>query len=422
MPQFLCSACGYGSASWYGKCPSCSQWNTFFEQKNESREEIKKAEFIPLAKISSLKKERGKTGIFEFDRVLGGGLVRGSVVLLSGEPGVGKSTLLLTSLQNLKTLYISGEEAAEQVKDRAERLNINLANFYFSSEIQIEGILNSLKEKIREIDTLIIDSIQTVYSKDIPSPVGSISQLKEVALKLIDFIKQHNLSLILVGHITKEGDIAGPKTLEHLVDCVLYFEGERSSHFRILRCLKNRFGPTDEVGIFEMGEKGLKGVNSSTVFLEDDKNNISGKAIVGVLEGTRPLFFEVQSLVVESFLSMPRRVSSGIDYNKLLLLLAVVRKNLNLSLDRFDIYVNVVGGVSLKSTACDLGVIASIVSSIKNVILPEKSIFIGEVGLLGEIRKAPHEAKIIKEAKRFGFLNIYSAEKIKSVKELKKFF
>lgn len=422
MPQFLCSACGYGSASWYGKCPSCSQWNTFFEQKNESREEIKKAEFIPLAKISSLKKERGKTGIFEFDRVLGGGLVRGSIVLLSGEPGVGKSTLLLTSLQNLKTLYISGEEAAEQVKDRAERLNINLANFYFSSEIQIEGILNSLKEKIREIDTLIIDSIQTVYSKDIPSPVGSISQLKEVALKLIDFIKQHNLSLILVGHITKEGDIAGPKTLEHLVDCVLYFEGERSSHFRILRCLKNRFGPTDEVGIFEMGEKGLKGVNSSTVFLEDDKNNISGKAIVGVLEGTRPLFFEVQSLVVESFLSMPRRVSSGIDYNKLLLLLAVVRKNLNLSLDRFDIYVNVVGGVSLKSTACDLGVIASIISSIKNVVLPEKSIFIGEVGLLGEIRKAPHEAKIIKEAKRFGFLNIYSAEKIKSVKELKKFF
>lgn len=417
--QFICSACGYGSASWYGKCPSCGEWNTMVkEEVMEEKEETRSAKFIPLAKIAVLNRQRKKTQIFEFDRVLGGGFILGETILLSGEPGVGKSTLLFKCLPNLKTIYISGEESAEQIKERAERTNINLTNYFFSDEIQIEGILNTLEKNINKFDVLVVDSIQTVYSKDIPAVVGSISQLKEVLSKLINFSKKKNLILIVIGHITKEGEIAGPKTLEHLVDCVLYLEGERFSNFRILRSHKNRFGPTDEVGIFEMKEKGLVEVEKPTAFLDLSKNIAPGKAIVAVVEGTRPLFFEVQSLVVPTFLAIPRRVVNGVDYNKVLLLLAVIRKNLNLPLDRFDIYINVVGGVSVRSTATDLGLIASVVSSIKNLPLPDSSVFIGEIGLLGEVRKVFYQDKIVKECQRFGFSKIYCSKNVQSVKQL----
>ncbi|HLL61111.1 MAG TPA: magnesium chelatase domain-containing protein, partial [Candidatus Nitrosocosmicus sp.] len=258
--------------------------------------------------------------------------------------------------------------------------------------------------------------------KDVQGPIASVAQLREVAVKLIDFAKRTKLVLILIGHITKEGEIAGPKILEHLVDCVLYLEGEKISNFRVLRANKNRFGPTDEVGIFEMKEKGLEQVTNPTIFLDNDHVISPGKTTVGVMEGTRPLFFEIQVLAVQTVLPVPRRVVRGVDYNKVQLLLAVIRKNLNLSLDQYDIYVNVVGGVTVKSTAVDLGIVTATISSIKNLPISEKTVFTGEVGLLGEIRKVLYQDKIIKEATRLGFTQVYSPKNLKSVKEIMKIF
>lgn len=426
MTLFVCSNCGYGSASWMGKCPDCGEWNTLVEKpefaKSSSgkKESTKKITITSLKKVSSKVKARKKTGLFEFDRVLGDGFTPGEVILLTGEPGIGKSTLLLQSLQHLKTLYISGEESAEQIKDRADRLSISLDHFLFSSDLQVEGIIEGADEIKNSLDVIVIDSIQTIYSKDISGQVGSVSQLKDTAKKLITFAKQNNITIIMIGHVTKEGEIAGPKTLEHFVDCVLNFEGEKVSHYRLLRASKNRFGPTDEIGIFEMKAKGLVQVNNPLVFLEENKKLEPGKAIVGVLEGKRPLFFEIQTLVVPTVLSMPRRVVKGMDYNKVLLLLAVVRKYLSVPLDNFDIYVNVIGGVSVRSTAADLGLIASLLSSLKNIPLPKGTVFIGEVGLLGEVREVYFEEKIISEARRLGFKKLYSSKNTANVKELKK--
>lgn len=427
MSFFICSNCGYGSASWMGRCPSCGQWNTLVEKPEFAKtttgkkEELQQLKTISFEKIKSQESSRKKTGIFEVDRVLGGGFIPGEIVLLTGEPGVGKSTLLLQSLQNLNTLYISGEESAEQVKNRGERLKLNLKNFLFSDSLQIEGIIKGVEDLKDKIDVIVVDSIQTVYSKDIESPSGTISQLKESTAKLIIFAKKNKLPAIMIGHITKEGEIAGPKALEHMVDCVLSFEGEKNSNFRILRANKNRFGATDEIGIFEMRDGGLIEVENPLAFLEE-KEEAAGKSIVGVVEGKRPLFFEIQTLVVPTLLSIPRRVVNGLDFNKVLLLLAVVRKHLNLHLDKYDIYINVVGGVSIKSTASDLGCIASLISSFKNLVLPKNSLFIGEVGLLGEIRKTYLEEKIISEGKRLGFEKIYSSLIIKNIKELKELF
>lgn len=419
---FVCSNCGYGAASWYGRCPSCSEWNTMTKREDEEKgkkEATKEVKFVPLSKIStSSKTKRKKTGVFEFDRVLGGGLIKGEAVLLSGDPGVGKSTLLLKALSGLKTIYISGEESAEQISYRAQRIGVGMANFLFSSEIQIDGILKSAKKKIGEFDVMVIDSIQTVYSRNISSGVGSISQLRESSARLVDFAKKNDCVLMIVGHITKGGDIAGPKILEHLVDCVLYLEGEKFSHFRILRSNKNRFGPTDEVGVFEMKEEGLVEVDKPTAFLGADQSSSPGKAIVGVTEGSRLLFFEVQSLVVPTSLAYPRRVVSGLDYNKVLLLLAVLKKHLRLPLDRFDVHVNVAGGVSIKSTAADLGIVASVISSFKNSPAPKEVVFSGEVGLLGEVRRVLHQEKIVRESKRFGFKRVYSSENTDSVKKI----
>jgi DNA repair protein RadA/Sms len=322
----------------------------------------------------------------------------------------------LKALGNVKTAYVSGEESAEQVKDRAERINIDLKNITFSSENQIEGIIKGVD---KAVDVIVIDSIQTVYSKNVDSPLGSVSQVKEVCSTLIEFAKTNNVCVIIIGHVTKEGDIAGPKTLEHLVDCVLYFEGEKVSYFRILRAYKNRFGPTDEVGIFEMNETGLIEVTNPAVFLEGSEKAV-GRATVGVMEGTRALFFEVQALVVPTTLSVPRRVVKGVDYNKVQLILAVLRKNLNVSLDSYDIYINVVGGISIKSTASDLGIAASVVSSLKNIAIGKGTVFTGEIGLLGEIRGIMYQDKIIKEAKRFGLDSVISSVTIKSIKDIQK--
>lgn len=423
MAFFICSECGFGSGSWIGKCPDCGQWNSLKEQPNfekspnKKSEAVKKITIISLSKIKGSAKSRLSTGIFEFDRVLGGGVVPGEVILLTGQPGIGKSTLVLQAFQKLKVLYISGEESAEQVKNRAERLVLNLDNLSFSSDLQIESIVQSLEELKDEVEIVIIDSVQTIYSKDIEGPVAGVSQLKEVTKTIVNFAKKSKISVLLIGHINKEGDVAGPKTLEHFVDCVLELEGEKISNFRLLRASKNRFGSTDEIGIFEMKQKGLTEVKNPLVFLETDKKLEPGKAIVGVAEGKRPFFFEIQTLVVPTSLMTPRRVVKGLDYNKVLLLLAVIRKNLHLPLDRFDVFVNVVGGVSIKSTAADLGFIASLISSFKNIALPVNSIFVGEVGLLGEIRPSYLEEKITDEAKRLGFKKIYSSKSIKTVKE-----
>ncbi len=425
MSLFICSNCGYGSGSWLGRCPNCGEFNTlkeapsYLKDDTKNKEEIKKLTVTPFKKIHSLKKDRLKSGIFEYDRVLGGGIVPGEVVLLTGEPGVGKSTLLLQSLAKLNTLYISGEESAEQVKERAERLKVNLSNFLFSENLQVEGIIEGLHELENKIDIIVIDSIQTVYSKGIDAPPGSISQLRESAMKLISAAKKIKLAVVIVGHITKGGDIAGPKSLEHFVDCVLSFEGEKVSNFRVLRANKNRFGPTDEIGIFEMKQEGLKEVTNPLIFLENKDDLEVGKAIVGVAEGKRSLYFEIQTLAVPTVLAMPRRVVSGLDYNKVQLLLAVVRKYLSHPLDKYDVYVNVIGGVNVKSTAADLGLIASLISSLRNIPLPKKSLFVGEVGLLGEVRKVYFEEKIISEARRLGFKNIYSSANLKNIKELK---
>ncbi len=422
MAQFICSECGNGTSSWYGKCPECGSWNTLKENRLESKskgiEDIKKVSFTPITTLKSQHQIRIKTGIYEFDRVIGGGFMPGEVILLAGEPGVGKSTILLTAISQIKALYVSGEESAEQVRGRTERMKLSGAQMSFSAEPQIDGVLAELEKNIANYDVFIIDSIQTVYSKDSKKASGSGSQIKEVAGKLIEFAKKNHIALLIVGHVTKDGDIAGPKMLEHMVDCVLYFEGEKGSPFRILRCYKNRFGSTDEVGVFEMKGSGLAELTNPLAFIEADDVMAPGRAVVGIAEGSRVLFFEVQCLVVPTSLAMPRRVVSGFDNNKVQLLLAVIRKNLKLPLDKFDIYINIVGGVSIKSTAADLGIIASVISSFKNIPLPQKSVFIGEVGLLGEIRKLFTEDKIIKEAKRYGFTSIYSSQMVKKIIDL----
>ena len=422
MALFICSNCGYGSASWMGRCPDCQNWNTFVEQVEEKRSKNKKAdklELTPLSDIKQVRKEKKPTGLDEFDRVVDGGIVKGEVILLTGEPGVGKSTLLLQALKKLKTIYISGEESADQVQDRAQRLKINLRNIFYSNNLQVEAIVEAVSDRKDDIDIVVADSIQTLSSLEFNKPAGSINQLKTVTSKLTKMAKSLNIPVVIIGHITKGGAIAGPKTLEHLVDCVLVFEGEKTSNHRILRATKNRFGNIEEIGIFEMKQTGLSQVNDPAAFLESSDEQAIGKAIVGVSEGKRTLFFEIQALASYSNMSYPRRVVKGIDYNKLLLILAVLKKQLNIPIDRYDVYVNVVSGVSVKSTAADLGIAASLISSIRNVQIPNKTVFIGEVGLLGEVRKASQEEKIIREARRLKFKNIINSEVVKKIRDLR---
>ncbi|MFH0773838.1 MAG: DNA repair protein RadA [bacterium] len=422
MAYYICSSCDYGAASWIGKCPGCGEWNTFIQKKEESQIARKKAtptQFSQLKKIDKTKSNRQSMGMFEFDRVLGGGITPGEVVLLSGEPGIGKSTLLLQIIKNGTAIYVSGEESLDQVQHRAERLHAKIGHILFSDESNIDRILSGIETQ-KEAQLVILDSIQTLYTDDVETPPGSINQIKEVANRVISFAKKSAIPFLVIGHVTKDGDLAGPKTLEHMVDCVLSLEGDASSPFRILRSSKNRFGSIDEIGVFEMKESGLHEVNSATALLAESTKKEVGKAIVGICEGNRPIFLEVQALAVPTVLSIPRRVAKGIDFNRIQLLIAIAKKYLGLKLDSYDIYFNVVGGLRITSPLADVGIIAALYSSVLSKTVNTNHVFIGEVGLLGEIRSGYLGKKTSSEAKRLD-LHPLDQTQLPSIKEIQKF-
>ncbi|HBH13398.1 MAG: DNA repair protein RadA [Clostridiales bacterium 38_11] len=411
--KFVCQECGYESAKWMGKCMSCQQWNTFVEEteikekKNQPTKGVTGGKPLTLSEISSFKEKRYDTGIEEFNRVLGGGIINGSLVLVGGDPGIGKSTLLmqvaaLAALQNKSVLYVSGEESPSQLKIRAERLSLLDSNF----RIMAETNMLVIKKWVDEIkpDLLIIDSIQTVYDPDISSTPGSVSQVKEATSQIMNITKVSDMATFIIGHVTKQGAIAGPRILEHMVDTVLYFEGDNSGSYRILRAVKNRFGSTNEIGVFEMRDYGLKEVtNPSELFIEGGDKDAYGTVITASIEGTRPLLVEIQALIGHSSFGQPRRVTTGVDSNRISMLMAVIEKKMGMQLQNYDAYVNVIGGLQLKETAVDLAVLCAIMSSYKESAFNSKTLIIGEVGLTGEIRGVSHIEKRINEGKKLGF-------------------
>jgi len=412
--RFICQNCQYTSFKWLGRCPECGEWDSFSEERIKKEPSfldlsLSHTKPEPIGKVKETRQERYFSGIKEFDRILGGGVVPGSLILIGGEPGIGKSTLLLEvgnqlSSAELPVLYISGEESTEQSKLRASRLGINSNYLYLSCETNLEEITNQINELNPRI--VIIDSIQTVYREDCGSAPGSVSQIKESTAYLMRLAKQKKIAIFIIGHVTKEGVIAGPRILEHIVDTVLYFEAERDYQYRILRTIKNRFGPTSEIGIFNMEREGLKEVtDSSKFFLRNPSidKNMPGTTIVPTIEGTRSFLVEVQALVASSNLAIPRRVTQGIDYNRLCLLLAVLEKRSRLRFFNQDVYLNIVGGVRINEPACDLAIALAIASSLRNKPFLKQAIAIGEIGLTGEIRPVSFMEKRIKEAIKFGF-------------------
>ena len=410
---YVCTECDYQHPKWMGQCPSCKKWNTMVEETYKPKVEPKNtrtaiiSDFSDPVLFTEMKIPeyiRSNTGIGELDRVLGGGLVDGSVVLLAGEPGIGKSTLLMQicSQLNDKVLYVSGEESKGQLKLRGERLGLSGDNTYFMTETNVDNILTQFYKLSPKV--VIIDSIQTMFDPNCVSIPGSINQVKECAIKLIASSKSKCFSVILVGHVNKEGTIAGPKVLEHMVDAVLYFEGERFQSYRIIRAIKNRFGSTNEIGVFEMSDVGLKEVpNPSEMLLSGRPTGVSGSCTVCVMEGSRPLIAEVQALVSPTTFPAPRRTSNGVDYNRLCLLLAVLEKRLGLKFSQNDIYLNVVGGLSLDEPSVDLAVALALISSIKDIPIPENVLAFGEIGLAGECRSVSDIQKRISESYRLGF-------------------
>jgi DNA repair protein RadA/Sms len=411
---YSCQSCGYQSPKWMGKCPDCNQWNTFVEEKYERaahpRGELSlgtREAPASIHEIDTSEEGRVLSGIGEFDRVLGGGLVAGSVILIGGDPGIGKSTLLLqafaaVSRKGLTCLYVSGEESQRQIKMRAERLGIAAPNLLILSETALERIIEQVKKT--KPGLLVIDSIQTIFSASIPSAPGSVAQVRESSGSIIVLAKRTGLTTFLIGHVTKDGAIAGPRVLEHMVDTVLYFEGERGHSFRILRAVKNRFGSTNEIGVFEMKEAGLKEVtNPSEIFLMERPLEVPGSAVVCSMEGTRPILVELQALVSRSFLAVPRRTTIGVDHNRVALLIAVLEKKMGAKLFNQDIFVNVAGGVQVDEPAVDLGIIAAVASSHKEKNIDPRTVFFGEVGLAGEIRGISQAEARVKEAGKLGF-------------------
>lgn len=412
--MYICSACGYQSPKWSGQCPDCGQWNCLIEEVvaevKSSKTEKASVNFTLPVSINDIKVNteiRYKSGISELDRVLGGGIVEGSLVLVGGEPGIGKSTLLLQICKSVKedVLYISGEESASQIKLRAKRLEVSKDNLSLLCTTSLENTINAIEKNKSKI--AIVDSVQTISSSDLSSAPGTVSQIREVTLALMQVAKNNGTTIFIVGHVTKEGSIAGPRVLEHMVDCVLYFEGEKQTNFRILRAAKNRFGSTNELGIFEMHDKGLVEIaNPSASLLEKHGMVSSGFCITCTVEGTRPILAEVQSLVAPTFFPSPRRTASGLDYNKVMLLLAVLEKRLKLNLGVNDIYVNIAGGMRIFEPSSDLAVILAVYSSLKDIVIDTKTIAIGEVGLSGEVRSVSSIELRINEAKKLGFEKI----------------
>jgi DNA repair protein RadA/Sms len=413
--KFLCQQCGYESVQWLGKCPSCGAWNSFTEEKFSVSPKIFSnarqltgfsSEVLKLNEISVKDFSRYQTNIIEFDNMIGGGVVPGSLILLGGSPGIGKSTLMLhisSSLSEQGTvLYISGEESLSQVKSRAERLKVKKDNIFLASETNLQNILDAVNKIAPKF--LIIDSIQTTYHPELVSAPGTVGQVRETAAELLRIAKSKNITVFILGHVTKDGDLAGPRVLEHIVDTVLYFENERQHTYRILRAYKNRFGPTSEIGIFEMNSSGLKEVsNPSLIFLGERTTNVAGNVVTVAMEGTRPILLEVQALTAKTSFGMPRRMVSGYDTNRIIILIAVLEKKLALPLEMQDIFVNIVGGVKIKETSVDLAAACAIASANSNFICPKDIVVFGEVGLSGEVRSVALAAERISEAEKLGF-------------------
>ncbi len=419
---YVCNNCGNETSKWFGKCPSCGEWNCIEEQAAEVSTPAKtvrhpKKEYgtvsepkaKKLSEIQFSHNFRLSTGIGEFDRVLGGGLVEGSVVLLSGEPGIGKSTLLLQICEyigsNHTLLYVTGEESQSQIKLRAKRVGVDSDNLLILSETNVNNIIPEINTS--QPDVVIIDSIQTMYDNDYPSSPGSVTQVKQSALRLITKAKEDGVSIIIVGHVNKDGAIAGPKVLEHMVDAVLYFEGDKHQSYRIIRAVKNRYGSTNEIGVFEMNDDGLNEIeNPSQVLLEQRPKGVSGSCAVCVMEGTRPIIAEIQALCTPSIYPSPRRTSSGLDFNRIALLLAVIEKRMGLKFSNLDVYMNVAAGLRVEDTSCDAACVLALMSCYKDINVPEDVLVIGEIGLSGECRSVFSIEQRINEAVRLGFTKI----------------
>ena len=414
--KYVCQSCGYETAGYLGKCPECASWSSFIEETvgNESKSIVIIPDKTPPMRLSEIQMNteiRMTTGISEFDRVLGGGIVQGSLVLIAGDPGIGKSTILLQTSgelckANKKILYVSAEESASQIKLRAERLNIKSENLYIYPQTNFELIKKHIEEM--KPDLVIVDSIQAIYTSAIQSSAGSVSQIRECCNSLMTLAKANSVSIIVIGHVTKEGNIAGPKVLEHMVDTVIQFEGDKYKTYRILRSIKNRFGNTSEVGIFEMGAKGLTEViNPSELFLKEyNQTQTPGSTIIVTSEGTRPLLVEVQALVGTTPYPTPRRVANGVDVSRVLQILAVLEKRIGLNLSKQDVYVNVIGGIDVSEPAADLGIALAIITCVRDVVFDSHTAIVGEIGLSGEIRAVNHIDKRINEAQKLGFKRI----------------
>jgi DNA repair protein RadA/Sms len=408
---FVCQNCGYASAKWIGKCPDCSSWNSLVEEEVASKPRDaspRPCEPVLLSSVKFQKEDRAAVGLEELDRVLGGGIVRGSVILIGGDPGIGKSTISLQMSHCLaekgkKVLYVSGEESVAQTKLRADRLYPKTSdNLYIVNVTDIDSVIAFIKKFLP--DLVVIDSIQVVYTQGLSSSAGSVSQVRECANILTQLAKQAGISALLIGHVTKEGTLAGPRVLEHIVDTVLYFEGERFSNYRVLRAIKNRFGSTNEIGVFEMGPGGLDEVrNPSDIFLSERPKEVSGSVVVPIVEGSRPILVEIQALVTKANFGVTRRKAQGIDHNRLSLLTAVLEKRMSLKLFDKDIFVNVVGGMKIEDPAVDLGVCLAIGSSVYDKVIPFDTVVAGEVGLAAEIRSITNVQLRINEAQKLGF-------------------